>query len=149
LPPPKKDSTDEEKREFIRQQPNAVTWPQGEIKAGKVYHVVTYDNDGKNSRHFNVIGKAPVGTKMYRGPREAYKALTQLSGKAPQKPVTVEGGAVDPTIFRKADGLPGIGFSKDKRYRPTKRKSTIKESGIAPDVVDVFRGRRRKRRVRR
>ena len=148
---PDKKSTDEEKREFIKKSKGAVAWPQGELKSGKVFHVVVDSGQGySEATHLTLTGEIPDGVKMYRGPKEAYKSLTQLSGKPPVNPVTLEGGAIDPVLYRNDNNETAIVFRQDKQYRKSKRpKGKAKQSSIAPDVVEITRRGRRKRRVRK
>lgn len=83
LPKPKpvlsSDSSDEEKREFIKQTPGAVTWNMGKLgeeNPQDVWHVRLPDG-----KHIVVIGKAPKGAEILAdGPGSAYKTA-QVTGE--------------------------------------------------------------------
>jgi len=83
---------------------------------------------------------------LYPGAREAYKSITQLSGKGPRNPVRLEGGAVDPVLYSEG-GKTKIGFIHDKNSSRRRKSTKAKTypSNIAPDVVET-RGRGRRRR---
>jgi len=107
-----------------------------------VWHVVT--EPYSKATHLYVVGAAPQGAKIARGAREAYKTITQLSGRPPRQAVELEGGAVDPTISGR-DGKIQISFKPDRKYRRKWPKIKEKPTDIAPDIVET---RKRGRRVR-
>ena len=137
--------SDTEKRQLIKEAPGAIAWPQGKL-ADNVWHTVL--EPYSQPRHYIVVGKAPEGAKLYPGPREAYKSITQLYGKGPRTPVKLEGGAIDPVLYSEG-GRTKIGFVKDITNRRHHRmpKTRITQSSLAPDIVEVSVGGHRRRHL--
>jgi len=135
-------TTDKQKREAILAAGGALAWPQGELNGKKVWHVVLEPYD--QPRHLVVVGAAPQGATLQPGAREAYRSLVQLSGKPPQRPQRLEGGAIDPVISTQG-GRPVIKFVRDttppkKRYaKRFSRRNKPQPTNIAPDVIRTAR----------
>ncbi len=111
---------DKEVRRLIKER-GATVWPQGELTGGKIWHVVLEPyNEGT---HFVLVGKQPEGAKLFPGPKEAYRNIVQVSGRPPQQPVKLEGGAIDPIISSTAGGKVRISFVADKDVKEKKRYS--------------------------
>ena len=63
------------------------------MKAGDVYHVITYPY--KRGDHHVVVGRAPQGAILMRGPKSAFRTAKTLYGKAPSKALYIDMGFQD------------------------------------------------------
>lgn len=156
-PPPKIPhagmAADKEKRQAIKEaKGSAASWPQGELDGKTVWHTIILFPNNK-TRHIIVLGDRPEGAEYYPGPREAYRSISLLWGKGPSKPVTVEGGAIDPTIHPTMGGKKvTITFEQDKRYAKQRHfpqnKTRVKQSDLAEDIEEVTKGGVTRRHIR-
>lgn len=126
-------------RELIAGADTKLGWVQGSLNVdGKklpVSHVV-YGKAG----HYNkatIVGKVPEGVPMVTGKGQAYKSIKLTKGIPPDKPVMIEGGAVDPTVIPDKRGVV-IRFIKDKDANEwAKRRNRIDLDGFDTRQVRI------------
>lgn len=142
---------DAEKRAYIKESPESAAWPQGELgrfDKQTVWHVVI--GPYNKPQHLIVRGEKPEGAQIFHGPKEAYRSITQLSGRPPVNPVRLgRGGIADPVIFTRKGKLAITFVSNKPRRRTSKpRLAQARQSDIAPDLVESRHGGKRMRRAR-
>lgn len=73
--------------------------------------------------HAVVMGAIPEGVVMAEGKGQAYRTMRLTEGVPPTRPVTFEGGAVDPTVYPTTDdrGVE-IRFARDETNKPREKK---------------------------
>ncbi len=133
----------EERRKAIKQADTKAGWVQGKLHGKPVTHVI-YGTRG-DYKHTTVLG--PVeGVPMAKGKGQAYKSMTLTHGIPPDRPVKVEGGAVDPVVSP-ITGRRGvkIDFLPDKTVRHGKviiREVHEPEKARKPKAPKFLRGKR-------
>lgn len=121
-----KEDTEEEKRRRIAEADTKVTWQQGYLHGEPVHHVVL----GKDGQYeaTTVLGAAPEGALVARGVGQSKRTVIVAKGIPPDRPVQLEGGAVDPTVSPTKDrrGV-RIDFTPDESVRRYRHNVTVRE----------------------
>jgi hypothetical protein len=154
---PKKEQ-DQVNRQRLQQADGAVIRRQGALHGKDVWHVITYPYRPVKDE-FTIVGEPPPGAKIVRGPGSGYASPTMLYGRPPDKPVTMEGGAVDPTLIPDRKRGIIIRYIKDITIDNTPRRPrTINRHGRNPfkshttdlgaGIVETRRGGIRRRHLK-
>ncbi len=154
IEPPKqkrgKGMTDSEKRHLIAAADTKVTWQQGYLHGEPVHHVVL-GKDGQFEK-VTVVGAKPEGAISAKGKGQSYRTVTVAKGIPPDRPIKIEGGAVDPVV----SPIPGkkgveIRFVKDesvkrepkpnRMFKINRRSGSGRSINLGADIVRDRRGR--------
>ena len=136
IPGPHEDKTDKEKRKLIKSSPGAFTFRMGEVGKKDVWY--TYVEPYLKPEHkIIVVGRAPEGALIVRGPGSAIKTAQVLSGRKLARKVRDDVGFMD-AIMEPISDRKGIRLS----FQPDPKGLTTGDFGISRPISIETNGKK-------
>lgn len=115
---PKDKRTDAKKRKVVKSRRGAITWRMGELNKKDVWHVWMIPYRSK-ADHLVVLGKAPAGAIVVKGPKSAFRTATTVFGRAPTDGFLATIGFIEAKVMP-TNGKVELVFTPRKRVTEAK-----------------------------